>query len=191
MPLTHKEAETLVEAIRAMVAAPAPVKIDGGRRGGKTDEQENGKRDRALLPPGEVTYVPNKLGGLDADTLEIIYREFKNRLLEDLRHDPVFLQLVERRPEIVIELEPQIVTLDGSSLRGRVARLLAGGWFKETRATSATRRELARTGADPGGGGTLSDVLSEFVRTGFLTRDGDRGYLAAPDVKISEKRIEK
>ncbi len=126
---------------------------------------------------------------LGAEQLEKIYLQFKARLLDELPHDPVALQLLMTRPEIVLEIEPRIVTLDGSQLKGRVARLLAGGWFTESRATSAVRRELSRTGADPGGGGTLSDKLAELKREGFLV-DAPGGWLAAPNVKITEKTIE-
>lgn len=125
---------------------------------------------------------------LNLDEFERLYLRIKNRLIDDARIDPILLQLLTQRPELIIDVEPRIVSLDGSSLRGRVARLLGAGWFASARATSTVRKELARTGADPGGGGTLSDVLGAYVRDGFLVREGE-GYQAAPNVKVTEREV--
>jgi hypothetical protein len=93
------------------------------------------------------------------------------------------------RPEIVVEVEPRIVTLDGSTQKGRIARLIAAGWFKEPRKVGTVRTELARTGPDPGGGGTLGDNLAALQRDGFLVLEGG-GYAAAPGVKITDRTLE-
>lgn len=127
---------------------------------------------------------------LTTEQLEKLYLMFKRRFLDELPQDPVLLQLVARRPEIILELEPRVVPLDGSSLKGRLALLISRGFMGEARATSAIRRELARTGADPGGGGSLSEKLAELVREGFLTREGE-GWEQAPGIKITEKVLER
>lgn len=160
--MTKQEAETLIAAVRSLVQDKPSVA--GEKVATPAPEPANGK-------------------ALDFDAL---YVRIKHRLLEEARVDPILLELIMQRPEIVIDVEPRVVQLEGSSLRGRVARLMAAGWFKDARATSACRRELARTGADPGGGGSLSDVLGGYVRDGFLVREGD-GYALAPGVKITER----
>lgn len=170
------EAERLITVIRELVTDGAP-------------QEPRRIATAADLTPKAVTGTGNGKVHLDPDTLETLYRAFKNRLIDELRVDPILLQLIAQRPEIILEIEPQVLTLDGGTTRGRVARLIASGWFKTTRATGAARKELARTGPDPGGGGTLSDILSEMVRNGFLSREGD-GYLEVPGLKITEKRIE-
>ncbi len=43
--------------------------------------------------------------------------------------------------------------------------------------------------SDPGSGGRLSEALTEYVNTGFLTREGE-AYVLAPGVKVSEKVLE-
>jgi len=175
MPLTKPEADRLIDAVKSLVAPPLSGK-------------ESHNNAIVIDPKGDP---PAGRGGklsIDGDQLEAIYRELKNRLIDDLRTDPILLQLVAQRPEIILEIEPQVVTLDVKTLKGRCARLIAAGWFATARATSAVRRELARTGADPGGGGNLAQTLNDLVRDGFLTREGE-GLLAAPGMKVSEKEI--
>lgn len=127
--------------------------------------------------------------GIAPERLERLFVYIKNRIIDECRIDPILLQLLTARPELVVEVEPRIVTLDASNLKGRVARLMAAGWFSTQRATSAVRRELARTGADPGGGGSLSDVLNNYVKDGFLVREGEGQFVFAPGVKVTEREI--
>lgn len=123
----------------------------------------------------------------NADQFEALYTRLKNRLLEDLKVDPVFVRLLAQAPEIEVTIEPNVIELTGASLKGRIARLMAAGFFSEPRTQGATRTELKRTGAEPNTG-QLSTSFSEFVRDGFLVRDGN-DYTLAPGVKVTEKRI--
>lgn len=186
------EAERLIATIRELV--------DEGNQGakGKVPSIPLGQPVKAApIPPaamvdGADLELPATRDGrvkLTADVIEALYLRFKNRLLDDLRIDPVFVQLVAHAPEIEIGIQPRIVNLDGATLKGRVALLVARGWMDDMRTTSDVRKELARTGSDPGGGGTLSDTLGTFVRDGFLVRDAG-GYRRAPSLKITERRIE-
>lgn len=119
---------------------------------------------------------------------EKLYLAFKNRLIDEAQVDPVLLHLLTTRPEIVVEVERKLVNLDGSELKGRVARLMASGWFGTARKGGTVRTELTRTGADPGGGGALYNVLNAYVKDGFLLREGD-GYIIAPGVKVTEQAV--
>jgi len=74
-------------------------------------------------------------------------------------------------------------------MKGRVVRLMAAGWFDQARETGDVRRELARTGTDPGGGGTLGIMLNRFVADGFFIREG-AGFVLAPRVKVSERDLQ-
>jgi len=173
--MTHDEAAALIQTIRSFVQ-DAPAK-PLGRPGPPPAAPPNGK-------PKE--YTPQ-----ESFDFERIYLAFKARLVDELREDPILLQLIMQRPELVVEFEPRVVTISGNTsgtTRERVARLIALGWFDEAKTTGGTRRELTRTGADPGGGGTLSDVLASYVRDGFLTREGD-GYSKAPGLKVTEKEL--
>ncbi len=99
---------------------------------------------------------------------EALYQAIKARLIKEA---PSVIRILAQRPEILLEVERDVISMDAKTLRGRVARLIHQGWFDEPKTTSAARRELARTGADPGGGGSLSETLAELVRLGFLTRE--------------------
>lgn len=183
--MNKKEAETLIETIKGFITDDrahlgkgwTPAELPPAAKGPVNNTPLS---DRTPAPGGKLS--------IDTDQLEAIYRAIKNRLIDDLRIDPVLVQLLAARPEIELLIEPRIVQLEASSLKGRVARLVAAGWFAEGRATSAVRRELARTGADPGGGGSLSQKLAELQREGFLTSEGERWTVAA-GIKITEKAI--
>jgi hypothetical protein len=178
--LIHALSQTIREMMVDQVAA-------------KRSSTSNGPAPTAApaKPLEEVDIEPDKAGRvhLSAELLEKVFQQFKNRMIDELRIDPIFLELLAARPEIELVIQPRRVSLDASTTRGRVARLVAAGWFASTRATGGVRKELARTGPDPGGGGTLSDILAAFVKDGLLVRDGD-GYQAAPGIKVMEKYLE-
>lgn len=176
--MKRHEAEKLIETIRSFVDDGRPPTVDG-KPAKATGE----------VPPAEPPRPGGKLS-IDTDQLEAIYQQIKRRLIDDCRIDPILLQLVTQRPEMVVEVEPRIVQVDGATMKGRVARLLAAGWFKEGRTTYAVRMELSRTGNDPGGGGSLAGKLGELREEGFLVRDGE-GWLAAPGLKVTERTIER
>lgn len=177
--MTRQEAEqivkALVTAVNELVVKPAPsVPIAQGIDGSTLVKKP--------------TIIPASPERTRAETDEKLFEQFKKWLLDDLREDPVFVQLLAQRPELVVEFTPRRVTLQGDSLRGRLARLMAQGWFATPRAVGTCRAELKRTGADPGGGGNLSQALIDFKKDGFLTTEGD-AYVLAPDVKVTEKEL--
>ena len=124
------------------------------------------------IPPGE--------NGLD----EAAYQELKRRLLSDLEKNPTVLRILTQRPELMVETERKMVMIDGSSLKGRLARLLATGFFDEGKTQSGTRSELKRTGPDVNQG-NLWKMMNELLRDGFLTCEGGNTYKAVPDMKVN------
>jgi len=117
---------------------------------------------------------------------EALYQAIRARILED---EPILLKALTTHPELVVEVTPRVVTVEGSSMKGRVVRLMAGGWFSQARETGDVRRELARTGTDPGGGGTLGIMLNRFVVDGFFIREGN-AFVLAPGVKVNERELQ-
>lgn len=116
---------------------------------------------------------------------EALYQAIRARLLED---EPIILKALTAHPELVVEVTPRVVTVEGDTAKGRVARLMASGWFDTPRAVGAVRSELARTGKDPGGGGALGIMLNNFVAEGFFVRESG-GFVLAPRVKVSEREL--
>lgn len=172
--MNQREAQRLITVIRELADQPsAPLPAPAVPR----------RKDEAPLSAGEEAVV------IRADEREALYQSFKARFIDEARTDPVLLQLMANQPEIVVEIQPRVVVLDGTSLKGRLARLVAAGWFGcIERTQSATRTELRRTGSDVNSG-NLSVAFSDFVREGFLTRSGE-AFVAAPGLKVSERRLE-
>lgn len=116
---------------------------------------------------------------------EALYQAIRARILED---EPILLKVLTTHPELVVEVTPRVMTVEGDSMKGRVTRLMAKGWFDQARETGDVRKELARTGTDPGGGGTLGIMLNRFVSDGFFVREG-AAFVLAPGVKVSEREL--
>jgi DNA-binding HxlR family transcriptional regulator len=72
--------------------------------------------------------------------------------------------------------------MDGTSLAGRVARLIAGKFFDTARRHGEVKKELERTG-NPVHGGDLSRKLKELVAKGFLTLE-EEAYQAVREMKV-------
>lgn len=181
------EAEKLIEAIRSFIEPPGhPTLLTPPVKDVVVHPAKNGDKPRGA---GLSNVQHDELSKLNADQIEKLYQLFKSRFIDDAKTDPVLLRLMTAQPEIIVELEPKIVTLDGSSTKGRAARLVAARWFKESRTGGAVRSDLKRTGTDPGT--PIYEVLNGFVRDGFLERAGD-GYVEAPGgVKVTERTIER
>lgn len=180
--MNRHEADTLIAAIKGLMS-DKPEVVATGPTGAKLVRPEPATRaDDAWLgnkPTHEKEW--------SADFEEKLYQRFKARLIDECRVDPILLELLTNRPEIVIDVEPRVMSLDGSSLRGRLARLMASGFFATAKTQSACRAELRRTGTDVNSG-QLSTSVNDFVKDGFLTRDGD-GYVLAAGIKITEREV--
>lgn len=184
--MTKEEGKAIAGAINGALGLALEKLVGKG-----TPSGPNGAEARAM-PLGQP------IGGPGADYTKVgdpprneeeQYQRFKRRLIDECRVDPILLTLLTTSNAIEVQVEPRLETLTGTGTRARVARLLAQGYFTEARATGNVRKELARTGADPGGGGGLSDVLGNFVKDGFMVRAGE-GYQIAPGVIVTEKILE-
>lgn len=176
--MNKREADKLIETIRSFVESD---------NGGKVAAAPAGPG--ASPAPARAELQPAARNGAAPFDEEALYQRFRARFIDEARIDPTLVHLMMTQPEIIVGYERRIEQLDGSTLRGRVARLIAAGYLKDGKATGTIRKELARTGADPGGGGTLAGTLADLVRQGFLERHED-GWSAAPGVKITERQIE-
>jgi len=92
------------------------------------------------------------------------------------------------RPEIVIELRPRMISYDGSSAKGRIAKMIADGLLDEPCKPGVIIKEFKRTGGEihPS---RLSNYLSEFVSDGMLIRD-DGLYQKAPGRKVTKTELQ-
>lgn len=191
MPLEKHEAEKLIEVIRGL-SEPRELTYKGKRldavagNGGKATTETAVRHVADPTTPGPALRVDAELQRVFDE--EALYQRFRARIIDDAQIDPVLLKLIAVQPEMIVEYERRVETLDGSSIRGRVAKLIAQGFMDEQRTTGAVRSELARTGSDVNSGG-LSTSLGALLSQGFLVRAGD-GWKRAPGIKITEKLLE-
>jgi hypothetical protein len=110
---------------------------------------------------------------------ERTYQAIKRRLLDE----PEVLRVVAQRKQIDVEVKRETVTLDGASWMGRVAGLIAEGFFDEPRKSGHVFKEATRRGAT-GVGARADEACKKLLVAGFLTREED-GYLAVPNMKVN------
>lgn len=120
--------------------------------------------------------------GLPDDWLQ----QVRTKLLSD---PAVIAHIAATRPKLIVEVTPRVVKIDGTTSRGRIARLIATGFFDSAKRQGECRTELQRTGTDVNGG-QVSTLFSEFVRDGFLQRHGSDRYIKAPDLVATVKELQ-
>jgi len=90
-----------------------------------------------------------------------------------------------------IEVAESVVTVnaDGDSLQGRLAILIAVGWFDSVQTGHAAYLELTRRGAKVAKP-SVYGALDKLAELGFVTKEKGEGYLAVEGVKdrITRKR---
>lgn len=106
-----------------------------------------------------------------------------DRILARLLKEPAILKLNLSKPEIEVTVTRKTVQIDEFSLKGRIARLLKDGFFKEPRGCSAIRTALKRTGPDCNTG-NIGRSMDDFTKDGFTTDEGS-GYREVEGMKVN------
>jgi hypothetical protein len=102
--------------------------------------------------------------------------------VKDAAKDPVLLKAIASKPELEVAVKRVTIEADGDSLRGRLAKLIAEGFFDETIGGTSAHTELQRRGV----GSAKPNVYKELDRLtslGFLTKE-QGGYCAVPGMKV-------
>ena len=113
------------------------------------------------------------------ETAPVGYEAIRDRLLSD----PVVIQVLKETKRIEVMLDTVTVQMSSKSLEGRIAILLHKGFFKETQRHRDAFMELKRTGPETNNK-SLAVMLANFVKWGFLSREGE-GYQAVADMDVS------
>ena len=177
----------------------------GGKcEGLKKQEEEVGKEDLdriegkldQLLRVSKVTaesVVPRDASpvgpGIDfgVDFEEQLYQRFKERLIKE---EPVILKVLARKPQLVVEeAAPVTVTAEATTLRGRLALMIASGFFDTPKKAYAAFVELERVSFKTSKPNVYTECKN-LASMGFLTLEGE-GYLIAPGAKANIKRSSK
>jgi len=101
---------------------------------------------------------------------EQLYQAIKARLIDELPQDARVLQIIVQRPELRVEVERHVIKADGHSLRGRIGRMIAGGFFEKSVTSAQVLAELQRQGENPSNI-ELGNELKALTVLGFFTRD--------------------
>lgn len=115
---------------------------------------------------------------------EALYQKVVERLK---REAPGLLKVLVMKPELDVEIKLATISLDGSSLRGRIATLIADGFFDEPREAIAVLHELRRRGGGAGDKNNYQRELGWLSHSGFLTREPS-GFQAVEGMKVNIKR---
>ena len=108
-------------------------------------------------------------------------------VLDRLRSEPELLSVRCRDKTIAVNVEPVRVEIDGSTLRGRICRLIVAGFMDEPRTGNTVFNELKRAGARIAKPNVYREC-KQLAEWGFLTIENGGGYAAVPQMKrhISE-----
>ncbi len=130
-------------------------------------------------PPEPVPANGPPLAG-DEETL---YQRFKARLVAEA---PSVLRLLTTQPELQVEIEKHVVKISETSPEGRIAKLIAEGFFQDRVSEPAVFAELLRRGHVTMKTPKIRvhDPLKRLVKKGFLTREGD-GYQAVRGMEVN------
>lgn len=176
--MKQHEVDKIVSVIKSLMDDPVP---PAGQKKADAPNSRVSKADQSTEPRAGVSM---------SDAEANLYAKFKNRLLEELHVDQVFLHLLATRPEIQIDIERRVVELKETELRGRVAKLIAKGFFAEPQKPGAVRSRLEATGTQINAS-RLSEALGSLVKFGFLERSGGDTYVSVPGFKVTEKTVER
>jgi len=139
-------------------------------------------------PPSKATPQRRSTPIEGSDEQEELYQAFKRRLVDEA---PGLLRVLAARPELEVVFTPETMTIDGKTLRGRIARLLVDGFFDKGVTAAGVQKELARRGRDPGPGNTYNEVKA-LAELEFLTVEKGKDessrertlYRPAPGMKV-------
>lgn len=118
------------------------------------------------------------------DMEEELYQKFKARLLQEV---PGLLKVLTTAPEIEVTIKREVIEVDGKSLRGRVARLIADGFLDSGKTNGEVGKEIDRTGPQAHPSNVLKE-MKNLIEMGFVHRTDGGRFIVAPGAKVNIKR---
>ena len=97
------------------------------------------------------------------------------------------LELTQMRPEIVLSMRREVISLSSVTLCGQLAGLIAEGFFDECHNGQQAYNELKRRGSGTAKPNVYRE-LGKLAGMGFLTVESD-GYQKVPGIKITKQEI--
>jgi BMFP domain-containing protein YqiC len=189
MPATEAEKYARGE-LRQMPVAPAPalpsttVEDTVNEAEAQKLREENARLRRRVeeletpsKPPKKPADSVVPVGVIDEDAMY-------ERLLARLLKAPPLVKLSTSKPEIEVQRQRQVIEVSHSTLKGRLAGMIAEGFFDSPVTGSAAYSELRdRRGFSTSKPNVYRD-LDGFAEMGFVTKEED-GYRAVSGMKIN------
>ena len=114
-------------------------------------------------------------------------QELYDSILARLLKEPAVIEIKYRKPQIDVREEIERVEVDGKTLRGRIAKLIAEGFFDEPINANRVWKELERRGCTQANVNVYKEC-ARLAEMGFLTKEdvgGQLGYQAVEGMKIN------
>lgn len=165
---------------------PKPKEIDVTKEEADTLRRENEQLRREIAELRKPAGQPSRTATEDrvfslAETLdnEALYQAIKDRLAKEA---PAILQVLAIKPELVVKIERRTIEVTDETLFGRLAGLVAEGFFEEPRTGSAAYTELRRRNF-PTAKPNVYRECDKIATMGFLTKEAG-GYQAVEGMKV-------
>jgi len=156
------KARLQIEELQRKVSALVPTPSSNHKAPGRSRSQDaSSEGQHETAPSGR------NAGWTPAGDEDALYQRFKTRLASEA---PQLLAIAATRPGIEVTVTVERIAVDGRSLRGRIARLIADGFFEKARTSTDVTEALVRAGWDRSPI-ALNTELRELTELGFFTRD--------------------
>lgn len=130
-----------------------------------------------VTEPAKKSYTPEQ-----SFDNEALYQAFKARLIEEA--PGVLATLTKTTPEIDVVLKREKIKMDTTNTDGRIAYLIAQGFFNMHRVCSEVVAELANRGL-PTMAPTAGNGLKKLAEMGFLIAKEKGRYAAVEGMKVN------
>lgn len=140
---------------------------------GRVDEL-TGRISQAVAAPASNGHAPIDNGS---------YEALRERLAADLSKMPAVLRVLASKPTIEVEVTRHVITVDGGSVRGRIARLIASGFFEKPRTSGDVLSELEKRGSRPSNI-EIGNELKALTEMGYFTRE-NKWITLVPEMTVN------
>ncbi len=193
----EREHKTLIEAHDALASRLAKIEqsfkriIDENRKNNPNAKEAavqlafnvvQRQADYSDLP----TVAPVAHSGGNGTSLSQAQEEIYRYVISRAEKDPGVLELLTRRPELRVQVKRETVSMDDSTIIGRIARLIHDGYFSQPKNGPTVQKELKRRGCDQPTT-NLYKPLNRLTEMGFLTLEPD-GFQSVPGMKVQEEK---
>lgn len=137
-----------------------------------------GSKPAAVAAP--IAQPPAQHGYSGSDCTAPSEERLVQSVLAQIRRDPVLVRLSQELPAIEVKVNRTVVSMDDSTIKGKIAILITDGFCSNPFNFGTLRNELIRRGMDSKTANVgISKAIADFITMGLFWRSGD-GWELAP-----------